>query len=242
MKHIVFTFFALFLTTVIFAQAPHSFNYQGVARDLAGTPLINQDIALKISIVIGAMDGNPVYSEVHNTTTSDLGLFSLQVGKGNPLNGIFEQINWGSNSHFLQIEMDENGGNDFQLIGTSELLSVPYALYAENGSLWSKRPEGISYVNENSETILNDLPTIDRDVVIASEDDISTGIRLVDYGTGGESFSLVTTNDGSNLGSGKFILYHDSGFGDAFAKTRISITREGNIGLSQYEPKSKLHV
>ncbi len=243
MKQIVITFFASLLATIIFAQAPQAFNYQGVVRDLSGNPIPNQNIGLQIAILQNAASGTEVYKETHNTTTTDLGLFNIQVGTGVAVTGNFENIDWGSDNHFLQIELDENGASNYQLIGTSELLSVPYALYAENGSLWTKRPEGITYINSTSSNLLDSLPSInDRDVVIASDDDVSTGIRIEDFGAGGQSYSFVSTNNASSLGGGKFILYNDSGTGSAFQKTRISISENGNVGIATHEPQAKLQV
>jgi len=109
MKQVIFTLFVAFLATSIFAQAPQSFNYQGVARDLSGIPIVNQTIGLRIAILQGATSGDEIYKETHSTVTSDIGLFNLKIGTGDVTNGIFNNIDWGSDSHFLQIEIDENG-------------------------------------------------------------------------------------------------------------------------------------
>lgn len=162
MKQIIFTFLVIIFTSSIYAQAPQAFNYQGVARDFAGTPISDKNISLQIAILQGSANGTEVYKELHNTTTTDLGLFNLQIGTGTVVNGDFEDVNWGSDSHFLQIELDENGGNNYQVIGTSELLSVPYALFAKNGSKWnaSQFNDGLQYENsivigEDEETSAN---------------------------------------------------------------------------------------
>ena len=151
MKYLILSFFVILFVTPFFAQAPQAFNYQGVARDLSGTPLPNQTIGLRMSILENSPNGTEVYQETHNATTTDLGLFSLQIGNGNVTIGVFEDIDWGSGSRFLQIEIDENGGSNFQLIGTSELLSVPYALFAENAgdSFWNSNINGINYSDGN---------------------------------------------------------------------------------------------
>lgn len=132
---------SLLLSTLLplAAQAPQAFNYQGVARSLSGAPLPDRDIGLRIAILRGAATGAEAYSETHSVTTNNLGLFHIEIGQGEPVNGLFEGINWGAGAYFVQVEMDENGGSNYQLIGTSQLLSVPYALYAEqsgNASFW----------------------------------------------------------------------------------------------------------
>ncbi|MCR9052888.1 MAG: hypothetical protein ACE362_21700 [Phaeodactylibacter xiamenensis] len=140
--------FTLFFFATSFAQAPEKMNYQGVARDLSGSPLSDQQISLRISILEGSTSGTISYAETHNVTTNSLGLFSVQVGSGDPLSGSFSAINWAVSTHYLQLEIDETGGADYTLAGTNQLLSVPYALYAKNAGntgFWSPYNGGISY-------------------------------------------------------------------------------------------------
>ncbi len=149
----------LLLTSIpmLLAQAPQAFNYQGVART-TGAPIPQRDIGLRIALLQDAINGLIVYQEVHQTTTSQQGLFSLQIGTGNVTTGDFEAIQWGDGPYFIQIELDENGGNNYELIGTSQLLSVPYALYAENsGKPWQEVPNGINY-SEGFVGIGEDMP------------------------------------------------------------------------------------
>ena len=89
-----------------FAQAPQGFNYQGVARDTSGNSLTIQNIGIKISILQDSATGTVVYSEEHNTTTDDFGVFDLQIGGGSIITGTFSTVSWGSTSHFAKIEMD----------------------------------------------------------------------------------------------------------------------------------------
>lgn len=138
MKALSTVAFILTLLGTVCAQSPAGFNYQGVARDLSGAPIPDQQIQLRIAIIQGAASGLEVYKETHSTTTNALGLFNLQIGSGSVVNGVFSSIDWGSNRHFLQIEIDGEGGSNYQLVGTSQLLSVPYALYAESGGFWKR--------------------------------------------------------------------------------------------------------
>ncbi|HNS18803.1 MAG TPA: tail fiber domain-containing protein [Bacteroidales bacterium] len=123
------------------SQAPQSFKYQAVMRDKAGQVLPNQDISLRISILQSTMDGPEVYQEVHSVTTSELGLVNVEVGRGKALTGSLPSIDWSSGSHFLRIEMDPAGEMDFELMGVSQLLSVPYALYAEKSGSGSREAD-----------------------------------------------------------------------------------------------------
>ncbi|MCB0755713.1 MAG: hypothetical protein H6602_03500 [Flavobacteriales bacterium] len=130
MKHL-FTLILLAATFSAFAQAPQSINYQGVARDNGGNVLANQNVGLKFSILDN--DGITVlYAEDWLATTNDFGLFNIQVGDGTVLSGSFSGISWANGPYFLKVEMDPSGGTSYMNLGTSQLLSVPYALYAEN--------------------------------------------------------------------------------------------------------------
>jgi hypothetical protein len=118
-----------FLTS--FAQAPQKFNYQGVARDNSGNVLPNQNIGLRLSIRQGTPTGTIVYRETHSASTNQFGLFDIEAGGGTVVSGVFSSINWSSGPYFFQTEMDASGGTNYLNLGTSQLLSVPYALYAE---------------------------------------------------------------------------------------------------------------
>ncbi|HQH25200.1 MAG TPA: tail fiber domain-containing protein [Bacteroidales bacterium] len=117
------------------AQAPQSFKYQAVARDLSGNVLAGKSVRFRISILKGSTSPTAVYTEQHIKTTNSFGLVELEIGKGSVPSGSFPGINWGNDDYFLKVEMDPNGGSAFQEMGTSQFLSVPYALYArETGS------------------------------------------------------------------------------------------------------------
>ena len=113
------------------SQAPQAFKYQAVVRDKSGQVLSNQNINLQVSILQSAVDGPEVYSETHSLITSELGLVNIEIGNGKDSRGTFSSVNWGSGSHFLKLEMELEGESHFELMGVSQLLSVPYALYAE---------------------------------------------------------------------------------------------------------------
>lgn len=141
MKRILF-FLLLLAGTTLLAQAPQAINYQGIARDLAGAPLISQSIGLRLSIHSGSSSGTIVYRETFSLTTNTFGLYTAQIGRGTPVSGTFSSIAWGSSPYFLEIEMDITGGTNYAAAGTSELISVPYALYAENSGNSSTGPTG----------------------------------------------------------------------------------------------------
>lgn len=125
--------FMAFLTWNAFAQqVPGKFNYQAAVRNATGTALTNATVALQISIADGSPNGTVQFSEQHVVTTSNLGLVNLQVGAGTLLSGNFDNITWGTGTKWLIIDIDPNAGTNFQPLGASELVSVPYALYARS--------------------------------------------------------------------------------------------------------------
>ena len=125
--------FVLAITTLIAAnaQAPKGINYQGVARDSEGKPIISKNIAVRISILKNAVNGEVEYSETHNPQTNQFGLFALVIGQGTAGMGSFGFVSWAVGNKWLQIEIDPDGGSSFQLAGSQQLMSVPYAFYSE---------------------------------------------------------------------------------------------------------------
>jgi hypothetical protein len=133
MKFIYSIVLSTCLFLVNFAQAPQGLNYQGVARNNAGVELPNQNIGIQLSILDGAATGTVLYTETHALLTDANGLFTLVIGFGTPTTGTFSAVNWAvGGSKWLKVSMDAAGGSNYQLMGTSQLLSVPYALFAGN--------------------------------------------------------------------------------------------------------------
>jgi hypothetical protein len=114
-----------------YAQVPQGIPYQAIARNGQGQPLANTNVKVRFSILDSTATGTAVYVESHNTTTSALGLFTANVGMGNASTGTFSAINWGQNFKFLKVELDTTAtGNSYIDLGTQQMMSVPYALYA----------------------------------------------------------------------------------------------------------------
>ncbi len=124
MKKTFFFHLLLLISILGNAQSPQGFNYQAVLRDGSGNILSDAPVIIKFSIKEDSTEGTTVYSEAHSETTNRFGLINLVVGKGTSSLGDFSNIAWGAKSHFLEVNL--NGVS----IGTTELLSVPYALSA----------------------------------------------------------------------------------------------------------------
>ena len=140
MKQLFLTLITVLITASAWAQSPFQFNFQAVARNLAGNPLTNQSVDFRLSVLQGAMDGTAVYVEEQPATTNNFGLANLLVGSGTPALGSLSAVDWANGPYFLQIELDIQNGEGYQLMGTSALASVPYALHAKTSE--QAGPEG----------------------------------------------------------------------------------------------------
>lgn len=132
MKNILLIFTLVLLNWALYAQTPQAFSYQAVMRDVSGAVVSNANVSIRVSITDGE-NGPAAYQEIHKVATNQYGLVVLEIGRGAVTIGAFEDINWANGSKWLQIEADPQGGGDYIIDATSELLSVPYAIYAANG-------------------------------------------------------------------------------------------------------------
>ncbi len=138
MKKISTLSFILLITYGTFAQAPEKMSYQAVIRNSSNELVTNSPVGMKISILRGTPTGTLVYQEIYNPNpeTNANGLVNINIGEGLVLSGTFSTIDWSNGPYFLKTETDPAGGTSYSITGTSELMSVPYALYAktaENG-------------------------------------------------------------------------------------------------------------
>jgi len=114
------------------SQTPVGISYQAIVRNEKNELHVKKMVGVRISILKDGSDGTVVYAEKHDTETNLNGLMTLIIGQGNPVNNSsIESIDWASGNYFVKTEIDLNGGNNYHISGTSQLLSVPYALYAE---------------------------------------------------------------------------------------------------------------
>jgi hypothetical protein len=114
-----------------FGQAPEGFKYQAVLRDAGNTILNNQAVGMRMTIQQGSIGGATVYQETFAPTTNGYGLVNLEIGSGTVVSGDFTTIDWGNGPYFIETAADVTGGTSYTVMGTSRLMSVPYALYAK---------------------------------------------------------------------------------------------------------------
>ena len=127
------TIILIFVATIssIFAQTPNSFKYQTVVRDAASYIIADHNVGFKISIIQNDASGTTIYTETHAVTTNEFGLVNLNIGEGTTTDN-FSSIDWSNGPYFIKVALDETGGENYVEMGTSQLLSVPFAMYAND--------------------------------------------------------------------------------------------------------------
>ena len=150
-KFYIFLCLAIAALTQLQAQAPQGFNYQATVRNTTGELVINTNVYFKFNVIQGAQAADPIFTETHEILTDDLGQVNLIIGQGTANTGVFSEIEWSLGSYFLGIELSIDGPNDYVAMGTTQLLSVPYALYAANsGNATPTTPDLDSVLAENN--------------------------------------------------------------------------------------------
>jgi uncharacterized protein (TIGR02145 family) len=150
-KFYIFLCLAIAALTQLQAQTPQGFNYQATVRNTTGELIINSNVYFKFNVIQGAQTTVPVFTETHYVPTDDLGQVTLIIGEGTANTGVFSEIDWSLGSYFLGIELSIDGPNDYVAMGTTQLLSVPYALYAANsGNATATTPDLGSVLAQNN--------------------------------------------------------------------------------------------
>ncbi len=156
--------------------------------------LANKSVSFRIGILGGSTTGSAVYTETHTgKTTNAFGLVDLEIGKGTPVTGTFAGISWGTNNYFLKVEMDPNGGSAYQSMGTSQLLSVPYALYARD----------VENNADGDADATNELQKISISGTVLTLDKSGGSVTLPSGGTSGDNWGTQTVvTDATMAGNG----------------------------------------
>ena len=198
MKTIFTILISLILNLSIIAQSPNKFSYQAVIRNTANELVTNRQVGMQISIMQGSATGIAVYLETHTPTTNANGLVSIEIG-GGTTNNDFSAIDWSNGPFFLKTETDPAGGTNYTITGTSQLLSVPYALYA-NSAKNITETQGLPEVltqnnNANGIQIKN----------MANPTDAQDGVTK-SYVMEKVTLELSNTGDTLYLGSNQYII------------------------------------
>ena len=192
----LFTLLAFVITITTFAQAPQGFNYQATVRNATGALVTNQNVYFKFNIMLNSQTSMPVFSETHMAPTDDLGQVNLVIGTGTATTGSFANINWGTGNYFLGIEL--NTGSGYVAMGTTQLLSVPYALYANSaGNAQAPTPDlaTVLAVNNGANNLqIKNLadPTEAQDA--ATKNYVDTEIANIQISSQGKTSIYLTGN------------------------------------------------
>jgi hypothetical protein len=138
----VLVFVLHFSFSVAFGQAPHAMSYQAVVRNSSNALVTNAPIGMKVSILQGSATGTEVFVETHATTTNANGLATVEIGNGTMVSGSMATVIWTAGPFFIKTETDPNGGTDYTITGVTQMMSVPYALYAETAGSSTPGPQG----------------------------------------------------------------------------------------------------
>ena len=204
----------------LFAQAPEKFSYQAVVRNASNALVTNAPVGVRVSILQGNAAGNAVYVETHSANANANGLLTVEIGGGSVQQGVFADIDWANGPYFLKTETDPNGGSSYTVTSTQQLLSVPYALYAEEaGNGFSgdyndltntpQIPQSVGELaNDANYITVNDIPEIPT-----VPTNVSAFTNDVPYLTA-EQQILSISNDTIFLTGGSFVKLPESFSGD----------------------------
>lgn len=245
----------LFVSSLLVAQVPEKFNYQGIARDEKGNPLSNQRMTIKISVLPTSDATVSEYEEIQSVQTNEFGLYTLQIGGGTVVSGSMATVKWETGNKYIKVAIDQQGGNDFIDMGTSQLLSVPYAIYADKAGMARETSAGTDKtrtgaVNSNATHIAGDanylakftaLNTIGKSAIYDNGTNVGIGTT-----TPGATLNLKSTastellrmQSTSTTGFGKFTMYNDLNYA-TFTKYG-SATPGGYPGIATQFPYASL--
>lgn len=230
----------IFGVMLTFSQAPEKFSYQAIIRNGSNAVITNSTIGMKISILKTSAAGTVVYAESQTPTTNSNGLISIQIGAGTVISGTIAGINWATDSYYIKTETDPAGGTSYSIAGTTQLLSVPYALYSKNSAstVTNFTKTGNNIANNNSgnvgigtgATIPSSLLTVKKTGIGFTQEDASGAAQIGFYTDATNAFLQTHTNTdlafSTNNGGARMVLQKTT----------------GNFGIGVPVPTQKLEV
>ena len=244
MKHVYIFITAILLALQLFAQVPQGFQYQSVVRDALGNPLQNQPIGYQITILSGSPTGTIEYVESHNAFTNQFGIATLNIGNGTPITGVFSNIDWTGSSYFIKVEADPAGGTSYLDMGTTQLLSVPFALYAgvsgnAGDTVWSKNGNNIFNNNSGNVGVGTNNPAARFSITGSSQAPAIPGTS-----SSGVLRVGIASNEGLDIGklsSSPYSAWLQSGY-NGTADPLTFQPLGGNVGVGINNPVGKMVV
>lgn len=241
MKKIITLVFVLLFASTISAQAPQKMSYQAVIRNTGNNLVVNANVGVRVSLLQTSATGTVVFSEYHTPTTNANGLVTLEIGGGTMLTGNFATINWANGPYFIKTETDPTGpGTNYTISGTSQLLSVPFALYAassgSSASNWTATGPNIANNNTGNvgigtgATIPSSLLTVKIEGLGFTQED-ATGATKIGFYTDANAGYIQTHSN------------NDLSFATNNGAARMTLQKTtGNFGINTTNPTEKLEV
>lgn len=197
MKHPLFIFLMLLTTVKLNGQLPQGFAFQTIIRDSEGKVLKNQTVGLQFSILEGGETGTSAYTERHTAISNAYGVINVTIGQGTLVSGTYDEINWGGTLHYLKTDIDLDGGVNYSISKTAQLVSVPYSEYAKKASV--------------ADTVLkvpDDSPTNEIQIINATSNKISLsgGGGEISLNTGFQFFTSISTEESNTTYVGCLIF------------------------------------
>ena len=215
----------VFTVAIAKAQAPQKMSFQSIVRNSSGVLVTNHSVGLRLSILQGSISGTAVYVETQTATSNANGLVTLQIGGGTVVSGTFSSIDWSAGPYYIKSEIDPTGGTSYGVVGTTQLLSVAYALYANTaGSLGGGSGAHMAVYSSNGTFKVPHGVT-------------SVIVELWGAGGGGGNYSGCPVCGGGGAGIGF------SGGGGGYGKQSLTVVSDsiynvtvgaGGVGISQF--------
>ncbi len=237
MKNIITFLITVFTVTVGWTQSTEKMSYQSIIRDVNDAVIANTQVSVKVSILQGSNVGTTMYEEIQTPTTNNVGLITMQIGNVVPTTGDLTTIDWSSGPYFMKIEVDPTGGTDYTITGTSEILTVPYAMHSKTSDF----AESADY-----NTLLN------RPTIITAEQITKIDLITVTTNTNLDQMGIDITANNAKVSFPGFGTVPGTALeGDTVIWSKADVTTDifynsGNVGIGVDETSSfggaKLHV
>lgn len=242
MKSLITICATIFMMINGYTQAPNKMSYQSVIRNSANSLVTNQAVRMRISILQTTVTGTAVYVEMQTPTTNANGLISIEIGGGTVISGNFSTINWANGPYFIKTETDPTGGTNYTITGTSQLLSVPYALFSEKADTaiisldqyWSKTDNNIHFNSGNigvGFVISNPMHLLCLNPVAGTRD----GIEFRDQNSSNFGMKILYNEITNQL---QFVSNHAGVENDIITLNRLN----SFVGVGTSVPETTLHV
>ena len=206
----------ILMTPSIFSQTPDKMSYQCVVRNASGVLVTNQSVGIRVSILQGSASGTVVYQETYDPDpqTNANGLLTVEIGGGLPVTGAFSEIDWSAGPYFLKTETDPTGGTNFTIIGTTQLLSVPYAFYAKTTGNLGELETQVKIIENNIIDAgiykVTDIEGTKYKVVrIGNQIWMAENLRTAKYNDGTPIPEVADNSEWNTLTTGAFCWYNN---------------------------------